>query len=76
MRQADIAANGVAYDRATVAAFLGDLELSRWDVDAAAQQYDRALDLQPDLVLARVGHARGRRGAWVTSRRRSTSSAR
>jgi predicted Zn-dependent protease len=58
MRQADTAANGVAYDRATVAAFLGDLELSRGHVAAAAQQYDRALALQPDLVLARVGHAR------------------
>lgn len=58
MREADIAANGAAYDRATVATFLGDLELARGHVAAAAGQYGAALRLQPDLVLARVGAAR------------------
>ncbi len=58
MREADTAANGVAFDRATVATFLGDLELVRGHVRAAARQYARALELQPDLVLARVGAAR------------------
>src|SRR5262249_35708683 len=58
MREADTAANGVAYDRATIAAFLGDLELGRGHLRAARSQYRRALALQPDLVLARVGAAK------------------
>jgi tetratricopeptide (TPR) repeat protein len=58
MREADTAANGVAFDRATVATFLGDLELVRGRTRAAARQYARALELQPDLALARVGAAR------------------
>jgi tetratricopeptide (TPR) repeat protein len=58
MRQADTAANGIAFDRATVATFIGDLELARGRVRAASRQYDRALTLAPDLALARIGAAR------------------
>jgi predicted Zn-dependent protease len=72
MRQADIAANGVADDRATVATFLGDLELVRGRVSAAGDEYRAALRLQPDLPLARLGAARvaalqGRRHAAIQS---------
>jgi len=72
MRQADIAANGVAGDRATVATFLGDLELGRGRVAAAGDEYRAALRLQPDLPLARLGAARvaalqGRRHAAIQS---------
>jgi predicted Zn-dependent protease len=79
MRQADTAANGVAYDRATVATFLGDLELARRRIAAADEQYRRALDLQPDLVLARLGAARvaaarGNRARAINELRRLTGS--
>ena len=72
MRQADIAANGVADDRATVATFLGDLELARGQVAAAGHEYCAALRLQPDLSLARLGAARvaavqGRRQGAIQS---------
>jgi predicted Zn-dependent protease len=72
MRQADIAANGLADDRATVATFLGDLELVRGRVSAADDEYRAALRLQPDLALARLGAARvaavqGRRQAAIRS---------
>jgi tetratricopeptide (TPR) repeat protein len=70
MREADTAANGVAFDRATVAAFLGDLEFGRGKFAAAEMQYQKALRLQPGLVLAEFGEARvevarGRRGAAI-----------
>ena len=58
MRQADTAANGIAFDRATVAALLGDLELGRGDFRAADTEYKKALQLQPELVLAELGEAR------------------
>ena len=45
MRQADTAANGIAFDRATVAALLGDLELGRGNFDAAHTEYEKALRL-------------------------------
>jgi predicted Zn-dependent protease len=77
MRQADIAANGVTDDRATVATFLGDLELARGRVLAAGVEYRAALRLQPDLPLARLGAARvaalqGRRDDAIESLQRLT----
>ncbi len=58
MRAADTAANGIAFDRATVAALLGDLELSRGNFGAAHGEYEKALRLAPELVLAEIGEAR------------------
>jgi tetratricopeptide (TPR) repeat protein len=77
MRQADTAANGIAFDRATVAAFLGDLELGRGNYRAADAQYKKALRLQPELVLAELGEARvavarGNRFAAIDSLRALT----
>ena len=58
MRAADTAANGIAFDRATVATLLGDLELGRGNVRAAHAAYEKALRLEPELVLAEIGEAR------------------
>ena len=58
MRAADTAANGIAFDRATVATLLGDLELGRGNFRAAHAAYEKALRLEPELVLAEIGEAR------------------
>jgi tetratricopeptide (TPR) repeat protein len=58
MREADTAANGIAFDRATIAALLGDLELGSGNYRAADRQYEKALQLEPGLVLAELGAAR------------------
>jgi predicted Zn-dependent protease len=58
MREADIAGTALVYDRATIAAFLGDLEWNRGHTHDAGVEYRRALTLQPDLVSANVGAAR------------------
>jgi tetratricopeptide (TPR) repeat protein len=75
MRAAETAANGIAFDRATVAALLGDLELGRGNFRAAHAAYEKALRLEPQLVLAEIGQARvdvarGRRADAIARLRR------
>lgn len=58
MRQAALAGSPLPFDQATVAALEGDLHLVGNDVAAAAEAYQRALELSPGLVPATVGMAR------------------
>jgi tetratricopeptide (TPR) repeat protein len=52
------AAGSGAYDRALVTALLGNLQLVRGDVDAAAASFDTAAMTLPTLVEASIGRAR------------------
>lgn len=70
MRQAETAGGGLdAFDVASVAALVGDLELARADIDAALAAYQRAERLRPGLPAAVLGGARAAaaRGDLVAS---------
>lgn len=58
MERAESTGSRGGFDVATVAALSGDLEFRRGNIDDAEAAYDRALRLQPDLLLAVVGQAR------------------
>jgi tetratricopeptide (TPR) repeat protein len=58
LSQAETAGAGSAFDVATVVALEGDLHLQQGDLGRAADAYERALSLSPDVVAARVGRAR------------------
>jgi tetratricopeptide (TPR) repeat protein len=57
MREALVAGADRPDDTASVLTFLGDLELARGRPAAALREYERALDRDNDLPLARLGHA-------------------
>ena len=52
------AAGAGSFQRATLAAYDGDLLLSQGDTDGASTAYDEALSLEPRHPIATVGHAR------------------
>lgn len=58
MQSAEEAGQGVAFDQATAATFLGDLRFGAGDLDGARAAYERALELAPGLVLAELGESR------------------
>ena len=58
LSQAETAGSGATFDLASVISLEGDLAFNHGDLAGALRQYDRALALSPDVVLARIGRAR------------------
>jgi len=58
MRSAVTATTGFGFEAATIRQLLGGLKLQQGDSEGARREFERALELAPDLPLAVVGLAR------------------